>query len=107
MAQIAPILAVVLALARPVFSLPQTDITLYCQYPGSEFRIEDVSNPYYVDAESVGGKSCPAGETGDCEHQTTFQHSVGVTQSVGGEASGGLDLGKLLNLGIAAGFEYS
>lgn len=108
MAQIAPSLAVILALAHEVFSLPQGYATpIYCIIPAQEFRIEDVSDPYYADPESAGSMSCPAGETGECQHQKIFQHSVGVSQSISGEISTGPDLGEILSLGIAAGFEYS
>ncbi|SPO07761.1 uncharacterized protein DNG_10456 [Cephalotrichum gorgonifer] len=72
-----------------------------------EFRIEDVSDPYYAEPESAGGMSCPAGETGDCEHNKAFQHSVGVSQSISGQVSTGLNLADILDLGLAAGFEYS
>lgn len=95
-------------LSYPAISVPQHYASpIYCQNLIEDFRIEDVSDPYFADPESGGGMSCLAGERGECEHGKTFQHSIGVSQSINGEVTTGLNLRDLLDVGLGLGYEMS
>jgi len=107
-ARIASTFAAISVLACRALAAPQSYAApIYCQHPKDDYKIEDVSDPYFKDAETVGGASCPAGDTGGCEHVKAWQHAVGVTQSVGGGVGVGLDLGKIFSLQADANYEYA
>ncbi|SPO01391.1 uncharacterized protein DNG_04067 [Cephalotrichum gorgonifer] len=108
MSRISSSLVALTVLASQVAAAPQAILfPLQCQKPNSEYQITQVSDPYYLDAQPVGGASCVAGAMGECQHGNTFQHAVGVSQSVAGGLGNVLDLGRILGLEMSLGYEKS
>lgn len=111
MAQLLSTLAALLALTGAASSLPSTiepripDTCLEDPYEYAEGV--EVSDPYFGDAESVGGMSCPAGEKGGCTHTKTYTHTVGISYGVNGGFSGTLEIAKIFTLGLDAGFSVT
>lgn len=117
MSHLISIIAALSALTPSAFAAPQSgpvpgvpnpaNPDPVCPVPIEDYEVTEVSDPYFTKAEPVGGASCPQGDGGSCEHQKGYEHSVGVTQSLSGGISGGLDIKKIFNIGASFGYEYS
>ena len=81
MTQLLSTLAALFALTGPASSLPSTiDPVIPDHYKEDQYEYAqgvEVSDPYFGDAESVGGMTCSAGERGGYTHTKTYTPMVG------------------------------
>ncbi|SPO02507.1 uncharacterized protein DNG_05180 [Cephalotrichum gorgonifer] len=90
--------------AGGVFAAPQ--IFTPC-FKESRYKDIVVSAPYNLPAQMATGRSCTSLATETCEVDVGVSHTVTVQQTVSGAFAGALDLGKIFNLGLEAGYSYS